>query len=211
MELVNVVTALSRPENIPVILEGMEEAVEWSDVEVLWVIVLDAHRRLPPKVLDRLDRARGVRVLKAAYPGWPARYGIPQKNMGIDLCRNGFLYILDDDNIVHPDLFRELGDAFKRHPGKLAFAFGQRRWDRYGDMMPAPERMGIGKIDNSMFVVHTRLVGSERYNGNLAGWEDYYFFKGLHDAHPDAFVILGRYLAYYNYLSHHPWRTGGSA
>jgi len=106
--------------------------------------------------------------------------------------------------VLHPAFLGAIGKLIRLHPAKLAFAFNQIRWDHHGNLPARPERMVPDQIDNSMFVVHTDLIGGERYDIQRAGQEDGFFFQGLYGRMPEAFLFVDEYLTYYNYLVHFP-------
>jgi len=138
------------------------------------------------------------------FSGGSSRFGIKQKNYGIDLIEDGFVYILDDDNIVHPGLFCEMKEAFGRCDKKKAFVFNQQRWDIHGLLRAKHENMRPCHIDNSQFVVHRKLIGDLRYDLTKAGIEDFLFFREIYDKYPEEFEFIDRTLAFYNYLIHFP-------
>lgn len=201
--LLNIVTAVSRPNNLPSMFSSILHAQGSHGIDVRWILVLDAPGLLAPDVERALHEARGIRIDRVVYRGGPCKFGILQKNYGIDQIHEGWYYLLDDDNIVHPHLFRGLAAAHTANPLKKAFAFNQHRWDSE-DKLARPERMQQAMIDNSMFVVHMDLIGSRRYDFHRAGIEDFFFFREIYDAYPKEFVFLNEYMAFYNYLGRYP-------
>jgi hypothetical protein len=198
---INIVTAVSRPHFLPKIHRSMEESAAGTGANVVWILVFDAPGEMPEPVLHMMRDASRIKIRRLVYPDGRARFGIPQKNLGMGSIKDGFFHCLDDDNLVHPDFFRGIMEAISANPGKRAFAFHQQRWDKHGDLRAAPENMRKFHIDNTMFVVHKDLIGSDRYDQEKAGEEDFYFFRKLYDKDPDAFVFLDETLAYYNYLA----------
>lgn len=204
MTNLNIVTAVSRPTNLRRILASIDDTVQLSGLSLKWILIFDAPADAPSDFQALVNVISKFRVQKASWPNGPVKFGILQKNMGIDLCDDGFYYLLDDDNIIHPNFFKRIGELIRANPDKEAFAFNQQRWDFHGNISATPERMVPGKIDNSMFVVHTKLIGSDRYNLGLAGNEDGYFFQGLYLKKKETFLFVDEFLAYYNYITHFP-------
>lgn len=202
MATLNIVTAVSRPANLMAVLRSMEGVKETPDLRVRWILVYDDPPRRP-RELDTL-RADHIEIIKLPWLKGPCKFGIHQKNFGIDNCEPGFYHLLDDDNKVHPDFFKGISQAIHENPGKQAFAFHQRRWDRHGDLQAIPRRMKPGKIDNTMFVVHTGFIESKRYDIAAAGREDGWFFSELYKKDPTTWCFIDRFLAYYNYFRKHP-------
>jgi len=201
---ISIVTAVSREKNLPRIFRSMEDALHTTELDVRWILVFDAPGVTTEQTNQLIKNSNLISIVKVVDSGGPMRFGIRQKNLGIDLVAEGFYHCLDDDNIVHPDFFREMYRLISENPSKLAFGFGQIRWDFVGDLKPYPWTIHPGMVDNTMFVVHKDLIGDDRYEPSQAGSEDGFFFKKLHEKKPEAFLLTETFLAYYNYLSHYP-------
>lgn len=201
--LINMVTAVSRPENLLRIKKSAELSLARSSLTARWYIVVDGEGALPPAIESALQGGR-VEVRKTIHDGGSCRFGIAQKNLGMQVAGAGFFHCLDDDNLVHPDFFTGVQRAMEANPSKRAFVFSQRRWGGEESLVASPHRMQAAKIDNTMFVVHSSLIANNRYDLQKAGLEDFYFFRKLYDQHRDEFVFLPETLAFYNYIRHFP-------
>ena len=194
MTRISIVTAVSRPENLQRLHESIARARGSHHVEVDWIIVFNEGPHEPiffPASCFDIERH---------FFGGPNTFGLLQKNHGIAQVRDGWYYLLDDDNILHPRFFDVLLPAIDANPGKQAFVFGQQRWDRWGNLKAAAENMEPNKIDNSMFLVRRDFIGDLRYDFAQVGIEDYFFFRTLYDKDPSAFAFLDETLAFYNFL-----------
>jgi len=199
--LINIVTAVSRPGLLPRIYQSMLESLAGTGANVRWILVFDAPGDVDEQTFRMIRDSSRIKIERIVYPDGPVRFGIAQKNMGMDAVEEGFYHCLDDDNIVHPDFFRGIIRAMEENPGRKAFVFHQQRWDRHGDLWARPENMRKFHIDNTMFLVHRDLIGEDRYEIEKAGEEDFYFFRKLYDKDPGTFVFVDEVLAYYNFLS----------
>jgi glycosyltransferase involved in cell wall biosynthesis len=205
-EVINIVTAVSRPHNLPRIKRSIEMALLLSSLDVRWILVIDDEVTPSAAVEDELKGAP-FEIQRVAYRGGRCAYGISQKNIGMGLIKNGYYHCLDDDNIVHREFFHGLEKAMKTARSKRAFVFGQERWDNIRTLKASPDRMEYGKIDNTMFAVHSELIGARRYDLSQSGREDFEFFRKLYDLHKEEFVFIPETLAYYNYIYHFPNAT----
>lgn len=206
LERINLVTAVSRPENLTRIHQSIVSALARSSFRVRWILVVDGHEVIWPGVEMAL-RSERVDVDKIVYSGPRCPYGIFQKNLGMDSIEDGYYHCLDDDNLVHPDFFAGVERAMVANPGASAFVVCQQRWDGVGSLLAHPDRMGYGQIDNTMFVVHRDLIGGKRYDIEKAGREDFHFFSELWQSHKDRFSFVFEILAYYNYIRCWPVET----
>jgi hypothetical protein len=207
--ILNIVTAVSRPKNLPAILRSMNGAEGIANLKVRWLVVYDD----PPKKPDQIEVIQStpspVEVVPLQWTGGPCRLGIKQKNYGIDHCLPGYYHLLDDDNKMHPAFFKRISEVILENPGKMAFGFNQRRWDQHGDLRATPEKMFPGSMDNSMFVVRTEFIGPKRYDIKHAGCEDGWFFHELYKQDPSAWLFVNEFLAYFNYFQKFPFEVLG--
>jgi len=201
---ISIVTAVSREQNLPRIYRSMEEALSTTKLEVRWILIFDSPGITTEQTNQMINNSKNIWIQKFVDSDGPMRFGIRQKNLGIDLIGDGFYHCLDDDNIVHPDFFHGISRLIEENPSKLAFAFGQIRWDALGDLLPHSWTIHPGMVDNTMFVVHKDLIGNLRYDEAKSGFEDGWFFKTIYEKNPEAFLISDKFLAYYNYLKHFP-------
>jgi Glycosyl transferase family 2 len=199
MSTFNLVTAVTRPDNLDRIYSSIALALWDNPSKCNWILVADERVEYVPARLAQLSAGSPIKIRFETLPR-QSQFGIYQKNLGLDLCEDGFFYCLDDDNILHPAFFERLEKAIAEHPEKRVFAFHQHRWDRWGLLRASPETMEINKIDNAMFIAHKSLIGPLRYDYEKAGCEDYFFYRALFDAHPEEFWFLDDLLAFYNFL-----------
>ena len=204
---INLVTAVSRPENLPRLARSISLSMSKSKLsKVNWIVVVDDVSVLSPAIEAQIKDGRFL-VKKVVHTGGRCQYGIDQKNLGLDSIKDGYYHCIDDDNILHPEFFQAIERAMDGNPGKKAFVFGQQRWDAIKSLTASPARMEYGKIDNSMFLVHSSLIGLHRYDLTRSGREDFHFFRKLYDLHSEQFVFLSETLAYYNFIRHFPGET----
>lgn len=201
--MIYIVTAVTRPDNLPRIHRSIEASLQRSGLRVTWILVIDRPDVISPEI-ERSLKCEFFEVVKILYPGGSCPYGISQKNFGMDLVKDGFFHCLDDDNLVHPLFFSGLERAMKAQPSKRAFVITQQRWDSLQKLVASPDRMGYGQIDNTMFVVHSSLIGSRRYDVKDRGREDFLFFNYLWSLYREEFVFIPDPIVYYNYLRYFP-------
>lgn len=204
--MINLVTAVSRPENLRRIHRSICASLARSSLNAKWILVTDGPGVIPPKT-EALLKEGPFEVVNIIHLGGACSYGINQKNAGLDSLTDGYFHCIDDDNIVHPDFFPGIERAIRANPRQRAFVFGQKRWDNIKSLTASADRMVYGKVDNTMFVVHTSLIGAHRYDLSRSGREDFLFFRNLYDLHRDEFVFIPDTLAYYNFIRHFPNET----
>lgn len=147
------VTPCSRPEN----LDRVKESIQFDKIEK-WYIVYDnakfefSRRYTDPKIVEiECHDSNGIA-------------GHQFRNKALDVIaqqrESGFVYFVDDDNIVHPNFWNIKFDPEEA----LVYTFPQQLSVdgdiikvRKGDL-PLP-----GHIDMAQYVVHTDLIGNKRF------------------------------------------------
>lgn len=138
--LINIVTAITRPENLSNICPSLTVAAVRADVDIVWHWAFDLKK----------ENIGGQKI----------------KNDVLDNIVDGWVWILDDDTTVHPDIFAE----FKKTIGNAqAFVVSQQRKDGY-ILTASPENSRVNKIDAGQAIVHRSAIGDcrlpELYNGD---------------------------------------------
>lgn len=142
----HVLTAVSRPGNLPMLAKSLATAATNSpDTELVWHWALD---------LDH-EHIGGQAV----------------KNRMLDDIRerDGWVWVMDDDTLAHPDLFQRIADYAHGRPFTQAVVVSQKRAD--GTVLTAdPGCVIVGQIDIGQAVMTRSLIGRHRlpidYNGD---------------------------------------------
>lgn len=130
--ILHVLTAVSRPENLPRITESLAAAARDAPVSVAWRWKFD------------LDKH---------HVG-----GQELKNRMLGEITDGWVWILDDDTLVHPDLLHRIAPLTS---GVGMIVVSQSRAD--GDTLVAsPENMQVGGIDIGQAIMLRSAIGEHR-------------------------------------------------
>ena len=132
--------------------------------------------------------------------------GAPQRNLGIEQIKSGFVYMLDDDNIIH-DNFWEL---FKQFKANKIYTFDQERcsknnktvllpWNNYKPTILPGNNYKLYKIDTAQFIVPRHLIDNQRWN--ISRCADGIFIEELYRRHPDKFVYMNKVGCWWNKLN----------
>lgn len=182
--ILNVVTACSRPENLTALAESLKLLPSF---DVRWIVMADATKDnvFPPGSLAAATVFGNVDVSDCS--------GGAQKNAALPYCKEGLVYFLDDDNLIHPQLNDRLVSA-----GDFdLYIFGQYQNGR--PVREACERnLRYAKVDCGQFVVKADFIQDSRFPHDIY-WSDWLFLKSLLDRKPK--VHFGRYCTNYNALA----------
>ena len=118
-----------------------------------------------------------------------------QRNHGLKFIKDGFVYFLDDDNIVHPNMFKR----FENEREDLAYVVNQIHKDGRVRLFAHPINMKVGGVDTAQFLIPSYMIKNRI-------WEPYNYcadgvlFPQIFQDHKPGFKFLQENLSYYNYL-----------
>jgi hypothetical protein len=144
----------------------------------------------------------GVMINQTAIKGGVS--GNLQRNRALDELKkenfDGWVYILDDDNILHPDFFTEINKLITNNPEARGFIFAQegvsdgKIWIRKN----TSDNIKVNYIDQAQFILHTDLIKDKRYQQRYEA--DGIFIDEIYQEHKDKIIISDEVLCYYNFL-----------
>ncbi len=167
---IHVLTAVTRPRNLPILATGLAVAsMRVPDCEVVWHWRYDL----------RLEHVGGQQP----------------KNDMLDNIADGWVWIFDDDTIVHPDLFARVNELTAGDPDVRGVIVAQ---EVHGAIRHAhPDLAQVGLIDAGQAVLRRDLIGDHRLALNYEG--DGHLLTELLTGRQDV-VYLDEILSYYNAL-----------
>lgn len=142
MKLINIITPCSRLKNLKKIYESINIPKE----NYRWIVVFDKDvlpTDLPPTVEPHLHRNPDSKV------------GNAQRNYGIDLVTTGWIIFIDDDTILHQDLWSEIKDL-----NNDFIHFGQ---ELKGIPRLSGQRIMVERIDTGQFVFKKDIVKDHKF------------------------------------------------
>lgn len=188
-----VITPVSRPENLELIIPHMQRGFEVPGLTLTWYIIHDSVR-----VANPLSNCPPW-IIEESYHR-PGTAGKAQINHVLhNRLRNSqtLVWVLDDDNLPHPDFFLAIRNAAAYHPTAHGFAFAQELGPDIVCSV-SPESMRECHIDQAQYIWNESERGNilipECYNG------DGMFVETLYTNYPDRWILMGRILSYYNRL-----------
>ena len=91
--------------------------------------------------------------------------GYKLRNDMLDDIDDGWIWFLDDDTVVHPELFREASSIIRRDPSVRVVVFSQQR-PRHR-LRAKPENVRVGKIDTGQPMLKREVIGAQRFKEAL--------------------------------------------
>lgn len=177
--IINIVTPCSRPEN----LMAMSESINIPLGRYRWIVVIDA-TDMPSVMLPK-----NAEVYLAKVDGSTSGNG--QRNKALDMINAGYVLFLDDDTILHKDLW----DAVRYATEDIvcwqqSLKDGSHRLDA-GDFR-------VCHIDSGSFMVKRSVIGDIRWDLGRYDADGYFAEKVF--AKKQTIRKINQYLSHYNYL-----------
>lgn len=123
--------------------------------------------------------------------------GHEQRNFGMSLVKKGYVYFLDDDNIIHPNFFTEIN--FK-DPGKI-FTFDQQVCYSNNDTnIRLGNRLSACHIDMAQYCFDVGVNSTKLQFESSKYIADGIFIEKLYAAQKQSHVYIPKVCSYYNYL-----------
>ncbi len=182
--VINIITPCARPEN----LKALAQSINMPKAAYKWWVVFD----LDPSQVKSSDIPQYATPLYHRNP--KSVVGHAQRNHALDQIKSGYVFFLDDDTIIHPDLYITVN-----HLPHDFIHFDQAHAD-------GTKRIGgkveVNHIDTGSAMATRELIGNTRFRTDLYN-ADGYFWKAISQKAKSPHYIP-KLLSYYNYLTQEP-------
>jgi hypothetical protein len=202
---IHIITRCTRPENLRQIRESIFQNKPKA-VDVVWNVVFDCKKvsTLSTDLLGDL-KCKNTRFHFTECGDWKCQYHFAN-NLLTHYIRDGFVYFVDDDNILHQNFYSSLLKLYAENPNSRGFVFSQ--WVGGNDFSGVdirfgkPDNIKVGSIDLAQFVFGWELPFEYRtlFGNGYCGDGD--FIVGLfQNGAKSEFTFTDEILSYYNYIS----------
>ena len=175
---ITIITPCCRPEK----LRRIKESINFDYLDE-WIIVYDES-----KVKSREKQFDDCKISEY-YHTSTGISGNPQRNYGLSQIKNEdtFIYYLDDDNIIHPDLYKLLNVINKDN----FYTFNQLKGHLGNNIK-------TGYIDTAMFLIYYPLI--KGLNWVIDKYEaDGLYISNVYNLNKDKWIYVNNIYCYYNY------------
>jgi hypothetical protein len=179
---ITIITPCCRPNNLTILKNSID-----FDLVNEWIIVYDGKRVKENPYLFKNEN--NVKIKEYIYSG-DGKFGNPQRNYALDniVKQKTYLYFLDDDNIMHPNLF----DFLNIIESKKLYTFNQESGLK-------GNQIEVGKIDTAMMLIDFRLCKDIRWV-NDEYTADGIYIKECYESNKDKWIYINNELCHYNYI-----------
>lgn len=198
--IINILTRCTRTKFLSQIKSRLQE--NSTSIKYYWHLIFDTsvHKDIDAQLLNEMSEF-GAKLY--FYEGQEGDFGHMLLNRVIDGIEDNWVYILDDDNQLHPNFFKRIEEV-SFVTDKKAIVFNQRidgkdftgqemRWAR-------PDNMATSKVDSAQYLLHREVIGDKRLQpGNYIA--DSIWAEEVWNSKSEEFYFLNEELCYYNYFS----------
>lgn len=201
---INIITRCTRTSNLLTIKEGVLNAPK--GVTVNWHIVFDtgALKDIDAEVLSNLTDTNNVKL--HFVKGQRGGLLYPEVSDIIRTIKSGWIYLLDDDNIIHEDFYKTIKASIKNLPVALVHIVSQlvagKDFTGQEIRVASRENTAFQKIDIAQMVINRSIFDTHSFSANYAA--DGFFIEEVLKTHGDSFVWIDKVLCHYNYLEKVP-------
>ena len=181
----SIITPCCRPQN----LIRLKESIDFKKIDK-WYIVYDTTKN---RTYTRQFNDSKIIELECGLPGIS---GNSMRNHGIQQVKDGLVYFLDDDNIIHPNLWTLLEKMDTSH----FYTIDQINKSKLGtNGILKGGRIQVGKIDTAQFIVPREFMKDIEFqvNNYCADGE---FIVEVNSKFLNCHTYIPEIACYYNYL-----------
>lgn len=204
-----ILTRCTRTENLLKIRDSIFNVP--SHWNITWQILFDI------SVINKIDadllgQLKNDRTHFHFWKGVPGDMGHGLLNKALDSIEDdNWVYILDDDNILHEDFlndtwsavidngpdnldqdYKHLGLIFNQYVGGKDFSGLEIR-------EASPENVCVSKVDMAQFLLRRDLIGDTRFVSNTYV-ADGIFIESIYKKNSEKILFMNNVICYYNYL-----------
>ena len=200
MEKLHIITRCSRPSNILKVKDSIFQ--ENNIFQITWYVIFDTKilKDIDANILFQLNKPNIVLSFKESED---YDYGHQFINDTIDTIKNGWVYILDDDNILHENFLEKISLYIESNKNKRGIIFSQKvggkDFSKLDIRISHPDNVKVGQIDIAQFILRRDLIGDKRLN-KYQYTADGHFITEIFNINKEDFLFVDDILCYYNYF-----------
>ncbi len=206
--IINIITRCTRPDNLLEIRKSIYKNINNPLLTYNWIICFDSRilKDIDVELLAELQSSNikiDFKFLQGDY------WGLSQLN-SILVNLLGWVYHLDDDNILHEHFSKEIiklliQPAIRKEELNVIIFSQKVSYKDFSNLdirIAHPENVKVSKIDLAQWLIHSD-VHKQGYlygSGYIADGE---FIEKLYNEKPNYFEFIDNVLCYYNFLEKH--------
>ena len=192
--MINIITPCCRSKNLKQIYDSIN-----FDFVSSWFIVYDTSKNRSYQ--KQFEDHPNIFELECSDK---SDVGNAQRNLGLKLIKDGFIYFLDDDNIIHPELYNIIPLLDKNY----LYTFNQLRvengndepwvlFNNEGGKILYGNQVVVKKIDIAQYIFHKDMVDNSKFVLDVY-FADGIFISEIYEKNKQKHIYINKVAAYYN-------------
>jgi len=200
MEKYHIITRCTRLQNLLQIKENVYNCSE--NIEINWHLIFDVGplKDIDAELLAELTEKETTNVY--FVEGTKKGLLYPEVSNLISKIKEGWIYLLDDDNILHEDFYEETLKSIISNKDKSVHIFSQKvdgkDFTGLDIRVASPENTKWQGIDIAQMLIDRTVFNDFKFEANYSA--DGFFIEKVYADRPDKFIWIDKILSYYNYL-----------
>lgn len=196
-----ILTRCSRLNNISKVRDSVYK--NNTKLHIIWKVFFDTSilKDIDSEILTSIQEMGGHTYFMRSVPG---DFGHQMLNKGINDTKDGFIYILDDDNVIHEDFYENIYNAITSNSNKGGFVFNQKvngkDFTGLDIRVCGPDSMKVSKVDSAQYVFNKSIIRDIRIDAMNYIADSIFAEKVYTSNNPDQFYFIDKVLCYYNFL-----------
>jgi len=192
------ITRCSRPKNLQTVGNSIFNK-DTANYDLVWHVLFDESqvKEIPTSLLRYLLSLN----CKIYYKQNRQDYLHTAISEVVETILDGYIHIIDDDNILHPEYLPILTDQIQKDAQPLIYLYEQKvdgkDFTGLDVRVVGPEYVKVSKIDMGQFTAHCSLI-TENIPTDYVG--DGILLEKMYNQSPEKFKFINKVLCYYNYL-----------
>jgi glycosyltransferase involved in cell wall biosynthesis len=193
---INIITRCSRVHYLSQIKKSID--FQHLQIKVEWHIIFDTSV-LKDISLSLIQELKNNQTKFYFLEGKPGDLLYPQSMEVINQIDSGFIYYLDDDNILHPNFLNTLSTFTDKDKIYVVNQFiNCKDFTGVEYRIAEPKNMKVQGVDIAQVIFPRHVFHSYEFKGNYCA--DGILIEQIHNEHPEYFKYISETLSYYNLL-----------
>jgi hypothetical protein len=172
-----------------------------SKFNVTWWILFDlTGRELDIETLIKFSKKN---INFKFFYGVPGDMGHTYLNEIYSQIEDGYIYNLDDDNLLHEDFYTKMYEYIENTSMPIIVFdqyIGGKDFSGLDVRIASPENMKVGKVDFAQIIFNKSLTENTKLVPNYY-CADGVFIEELYQKYPEQFLFVNETISYYNYFT----------
>ena len=180
---INIITPCCRQDNLDIIIKS----INFKLIDKWYIIYDTSKNRSYTKKYENNPQ------IEEHFCSDVGSAGHPQRNFGLNLVNDGFVYFLDDDNIIHPEFWNIVPTLDINY----FYTFDQQQV--YVGKILKGNIIKVYWIDTAQFIIPKQLINNLTFDINKYQ-ADGIFITKINELYPKNHIYIPKIACYYNFL-----------